>query len=154
MNWMTCRKCRKSFAHILQGKTAAEYHAEQIMRCRYCSDKTGPLMIPATLLKRYEHPVIKAVWDEASRALRQAEEIVVVGYSLPPTDFKARWLFMTASVERRVALRCLIIVDTNPEPLINKFHLAFHAGDDVTRTVIGGIKKASECASRRHTPNY
>ena len=94
MNWMTCRTCRRSFAYILAGKTAARYHAGDCVPCRYCGRPTEPLLIPPTLMKNYKHPVIKAVWDEAACVLRQATEIVIVGYSLPPTDFKAKWLFM------------------------------------------------------------
>jgi NAD-dependent SIR2 family protein deacetylase len=140
MNWMTCRKCRRSFAHVLVGKTAAICHAGQDVPCRHCNRSTEPLMIPPTLIKNYKHPVIKVVWAEAARVLRLAEEIVVVGYSLPPTDFKARWLFMEASANRAAPLRSLTIADQDPSPLKQKFQLAFHADETVTRAIKGGIR--------------
>lgn len=145
MNWMTCRECHKNFAHILTGKTGAEYHAGKEFPCRYCGTPTEPLMIPPTLLKNYRHPVIKAVWKEARRVLRQADEVIVVGYSLPVTDFKAKWLFMEASASRRGNLRGLTIVDHVQNPkrqkeLKEKFRRAFHADEAVTRIVTGGIQ--------------
>jgi NAD-dependent SIR2 family protein deacetylase len=140
MNWMSCQKCHRSFAHILGGKTAARYHAGQEVRCQHCSGLTEPLIIPPTLMKNYQHPVIRAVWVEAARVLCQAEEIVIVGYSLPPTDFKARWLFMEASAKRSAQLRSLIIVDKKPKPLKPKFQQVFHVGNEMVRTVTGGIK--------------
>lgn len=140
MNWMTCRGCKKSYAYVLQGKTAAAYHAGQDVNCRACGKPTEPLMIPPTLMKSYTHPVIKAVWEEAARILRRADEIVIVGYSLPPTDFKAKWLFMETSADRGHALRSLTIVDQKPEPLKEKFRQAFHADERLTHVITDGIK--------------
>jgi NAD-dependent SIR2 family protein deacetylase len=143
MNWMTCRRCRKSFAHILQGKTAAQYHAGEKVRCQRCNATTEPLMIPPTLLKNYDHPVIKAVWEEAGRVLRQADEITVIGYSLPPTDFKAKWLFMESSACRPEPLRRLRVFDTKPESVKERLERAFHADDTTTETITGGIEEAA-----------
>ena len=138
LNWMTCHKCRKSFAHILEGKIAAQYHAGQSVPCRHCNSATDPLIIPPTLLKNYKHPVIKAVWNEAARVLRHADEITVVGYSLPLTDFKAKWLFMEASANRAVPLRNLTVVDLCADGLKDKYQRVFCLPE--VRTVTGGIR--------------
>ena len=145
MNWMTCPRCRKSFAHILQGKPAASYHAGQDVNCRYCNGPTEPLMIPPTLLKNYRHPVIKAVWDEAGRALQQADEITIIGYSLPLTDFKAKWLFMRTSAARKTQLRRLTIIDKEPEPVVRRrLQSAFHTDDGLVQAIEGSIKDLPE----------
>ena len=143
LNWMTCRRCRKSFAHILVGKTAAHHYAGQVFKCRHCDGTTEPLMIPPTLMKNYNHPVIKAVWEEAGRVLRQAEHVVIVGYSLPPTDFKAKWLFMEASANCSSSLQSLTIIDIDRKPklLKQKFQQVFHADDSITKITKGGIQK-------------
>lgn len=47
-----------------------------------------PLVVPPTSFKLYEEfaHVIDPLWSYASQGLAQADKIVIVGYSIPPTD--------------------------------------------------------------------
>ena len=56
-----------------------------------------PLIVPPTWDKTRYHKQLAPVWRQASRQLEQAENIFVVGYSLPETDNFFRYLFALAS---------------------------------------------------------
>lgn len=144
LNWMTCRKCHTSFVHILSGKTSAQHYDGHPISCRYCSGLTEPLMVPPTLLKNYNDPVLKATWKEARRVLRLADQLVIVGYSLPVTDFKAKWLLMEASANKEPAWRAVTIVDENPtQCLEDRYRDVLRVRAPILRSVRGGIKDVS-----------
>ncbi len=65
---------------------------------RACEGDTSPenrstriekLIVPPTAVKTWR-PEIKALWDHAGSALGACEEIFVIGYSFPDTDFHVR----------------------------------------------------------------
>jgi hypothetical protein len=62
--------------------------------------KTGkrykPLIIPPHYMKRFDGPGFKNLWQTCVSELSTADEIVFVGYSLPPSDFHARFMLRCA----------------------------------------------------------
>ena len=58
--------------------------------CSECHSRTQRLMVPPVLNKQYQDlPLMRSIWNTAEVELQEADEIVVWGYSLPPTDFRA-----------------------------------------------------------------
>ena len=55
-------------------------------------------MIAPTLFKLYEEfaHVLDPLWRNAEQAIRETDELVIIGYSLPPTDSRAATLFRAA----------------------------------------------------------
>jgi hypothetical protein len=51
------------------------------------------LLVPPIQTKNYADPAINYLWFEALRILQDVDEIIVIGYSLPPTDFASEVLF-------------------------------------------------------------
>jgi hypothetical protein len=74
-------------------------------------------IVPPTLRKQLsgesENEPLRDVWTLADQSLRQAEQIAVIGYSLPPTDFHAEWL-LRASVQKNKHDKIDLIV-VNPD---------------------------------------
>lgn len=61
----------------------------------------GPaFLVPPTWSKANHHSRIRQVWEGAARALRDADNIVIVGYSLPPSDEFFRYLFALGTLGR------------------------------------------------------
>lgn len=60
-----------------------------------------PFMVPPVLAKtdHWDQPILRLVWNKALIALREAREVVFVGYSFPATDFAADVLFREALAE-------------------------------------------------------
>ncbi len=140
MNWTTCDSCSYHEARGLEGKIVAHAFMGTAIQCPRCHEPMDALMIYPTLFKTYDRPLWKQIWERARCVLRSAREIRVVGYSLPPTDFAAKWLFRQTSVERNRPLESLTIVDTshNPTALLDRFADVFH---HPSLHVNGGIAK-------------
>lgn len=78
--------------------------------CSECSSRMKHLIIPPVLNKNYSSfPFIKKLWNIALEEIRSAEELVIWGYQLPPSDFYNRWLFRQTSD----LLRTVSIIDPN-----------------------------------------
>ncbi len=57
-----------------------------------------PFIVPPVLIKSslVREPILRLVWSQAYQALWSADQVFFVGYSLPPTDLAARFLFTEA----------------------------------------------------------
>jgi len=65
--------------------------------CSECHEHNLPLIIPPVLNKVYrQHPVIRRIWNHAADEVKSANELIIWGYSLPPTDFYSKWLLLQA----------------------------------------------------------
>ncbi len=79
--------------------------------CPYCHEELSCMIIPPILNKGYRiYPLVRTLWNLASKEISTAEEIVIWGYSLPPTDFYAKWLLRQA---RQSSFKKLTLI--NPE---------------------------------------
>jgi hypothetical protein len=77
--------------------------------CGHCYEDLSRLIIPPILNKGIrEHPTIRRIWSLARVELMEAEEVIIWGYSLPPTDFYSNWLLRQARTER---LKKLILIN-------------------------------------------
>jgi SIR2-like domain len=57
------------------------------------------LIIPSYLKTLSSEAFLVRIWNQAGRALRSANEIIVIGYSLPLADTAARYLLMSSLLE-------------------------------------------------------
>jgi len=67
-------------------------------------------LLQPSFLKTYDDPIFVWLWKAAAEALRKADEIVVIGYSLPKADSAALTLFLTNSDRAKVR-----IVNSDPD---------------------------------------
>jgi hypothetical protein len=68
------------------------------------------LLVEPTARKSYRSAWLALQWWRALNTLRAAEEVVVMGYSLPPTDFRPRILLQLAALDR-LSLPRVYLVD-------------------------------------------
>jgi hypothetical protein len=69
------------------------------------------MIIPPVLKKEYrQYPLIRRIWNIASKEIESADEIIIWGYSLPPTDFLVFGLLRQA---RDKSLKRLILINPN-----------------------------------------
>jgi hypothetical protein len=57
-----------------------------------------PVIVPPTWNKTQYHKEIGGVWTEAAKHLSEAENIFIIGYSLPDTDQFFRYLYSLGTV--------------------------------------------------------
>lgn len=95
-----CRAYRKVFP---------VFNPDHDQHCSECHEQLDCLIIPPVLNKGYRnYPLIRVLWNLAAKEISIANEIVVWGYSLPPTDFYTSWLLRQA---RKAPLERLIIIN-------------------------------------------
>jgi NAD-dependent SIR2 family protein deacetylase len=61
-------------------------------RCIECDSGLKSVMITPTHLKDYRNPHISNVWYNAERALKKANKVFIIGYSLPEDDVEVIYL--------------------------------------------------------------
>jgi hypothetical protein len=71
-----------------------------------------PLLITPTYLKSYGRPQVSLIWQRAERALRDAQRVVFIGYSLPDADFHIKYLLQKALY--RMPSPQIVVVDYKP----------------------------------------
>lgn len=71
-----------------------------------------PMIVPPAAVKSpyYNNSILRALWKSAADALRNADEVILMGFSLPPTDMLVSSMLCT-----NVSLHCTI-TPVNPYP--------------------------------------
>ena len=78
------------------------------------------LLIELTARKAYSSTWIIQQWQHALDVLRSVDEIVIIGYSLPDTDFRPRILLQLAGLYRE-KLPLIKIIDPDANRLIDHY---------------------------------
>jgi hypothetical protein len=115
LNWDIDLKLRLFYDNqrpIFPGYLADEKSPSPIYQGKHCG-----LWIMPSFIKQFTVPEILNVWQQALNALRAAEEIIVIGYSLPKEDSAACLLLRAADSSRKR----LSIVDPNSAALKAKY---------------------------------
>lgn len=74
-----------------------------------------PLIVPPIYEKSRRYgSVLKPVWQTARLALREAEELIIFGYSFPDADFASKALIRQA-LHHNEQIRTVHVIDINPE---------------------------------------
>jgi SIR2-like protein len=87
-------------------------HLKQRPYTRQAGDMQFTILPPESQ-KAYDKGIFSELWRAAGRAIHRAKHIVVVGYSLPPTDLHSTALLRTSV--RNEGLRSLVIVNPDRE---------------------------------------
>ncbi|MFZ1122029.1 MAG: SIR2 family protein [Candidatus Binataceae bacterium] len=85
-------------------------------------ENLNPMLLPPTWQKVFR-PQLSEVWDMAVRELRDATRIIILGYSMPPTDLHFKYL-LAAGLEANNSIRQIWTVNLDgnlPERFSNVF---------------------------------
>lgn len=118
-NWYQCtnRLCRE--AATLTFFETTSLALERLMGigeviCQACGSEMNPLLIPPLLRKPIHNaPTIRSIWGIAKRRLKVADNVVVIGFSLPPTDFYANWLLRSVQASPHLQPRVFVVNPMN-----------------------------------------
>jgi hypothetical protein len=67
-----------------------------------------PTLITPVLYKRYDQPPFDTIWSMAREVLSACSEVVVIGYSFPPTDFAIRRLLLEAFQDHQLSMLAVV----------------------------------------------
>lgn len=130
LNWALCPACdqietvREQVAHLLPGENG--------MTCSRCGNRRlAGVIISPTLMKRYSPPKLARVFERAQQAVREADRLLFVGYSMPPADVAIHHLIRRGLLTRRKeeAPAVKVINHRPSEALVDRFRRLF--GPDV-----------------------
>lgn len=120
LNWRICnnKKCKnynktKLVYPIIRNNAIIDNY-----KCPTCSKETKPAIIPPSSNKFInKNEFIHKLWLLARETLIKTDRLVFIGYSFPPNDYMAEWLFkhiyLTEDYENKNTLPEIVIV--NPE---------------------------------------
>lgn len=127
-NWLACRDCGNFY--ILENSTyeinGFDYERCRQLTCEPPGHQLERMIIPPTLKKDVHGKIMQQIWQKAFDALCAARRIVIIGYSLPPTDFFVkRLLYRSLAFNRNIEE--IEIVDhhngKDPNNLLERFKL-------------------------------
>jgi len=103
LNWAQCVKCGKVLSAdltkpLLIPRSNNPYIAliDESLYCKKCRRNTKlarPLIVPPSWQKNSYYQKIRPVWTSAAKLLSEAENIFVIGFSLPETDSFFKYLY-------------------------------------------------------------
>jgi len=101
IDWFQCpnRDCRDfGVLHIAKDPSDTFY-------CEKCNEKLENVLIPPLLNKNYSlYPSIRKIWNLAFAHIKEVSELIIWGYSFPPTDFYSKWLLKNATNVKTVSI--------------------------------------------------
>lgn len=130
LNWTHCHTCQKIVAWELRDYfgvfswrnpyDARELNlnlSQHLSKFSHCNNgmksNAIPYLVPPTWNKSEHHHSIENVWQTAAKELSEAENIFVIGYSLPETDSFFQYLF-SLGVTSKTLIRKFWVIDPNP----------------------------------------
>lgn len=132
LNWIRCSICGSNL--LLRKGKVGEWITTIPNKCPKCHSEEEymqRLIVPPFQTKNYTDPAIGYLWFEAVKALRKIQEIVIIGYSLPLTDFASEALFRVGINRiRRKRLRVTIVNPNDAVP--SRFSEIFNPKEIVT----------------------
>lgn len=123
LNWIRCKICDSML--LLRNKKVGTWYTTAPTKCPKCGGRTDfqflpetmqRIIVPPLLAKDYTEPAINYLWFEAAKAFNNINEIIVIGYSFPPTDFASESLLMSGLGYRRKNIQVTVV---NPDPFVN-----------------------------------
>jgi hypothetical protein len=91
----------------------------------------GPFIVPPAAAKSsfYSNPVTRELWRSAAEALRAADRVALIGYSMPPTDLVTSGMLIDALGGRDVPVD---VVNPDPDSLVSRLVAFGVAAGDIT----------------------
>lgn len=124
LNWVHCKACDRvgetkgDVAHLLPGGRP--------LTCLHCgSSRLDGLLVSPTMLKQTLPFPLQSAWERAFQALRLADRLVFVGYSLPAADVAVLHLLQRALLTRCGQARPAIEVINHSDRIVSHFRRLF-----------------------------
>jgi len=116
LNWLYCTACDDlHVTYASEGATRLVDEPDAAI-CPACDTPRTPMIIPPSYSKDMSNMYLAVVWNQAFRALRDADRIVFCGYSFPDADIHVKYLVKRAQLNRNREVQPLGVVLVNHYP--------------------------------------
>jgi hypothetical protein len=126
LNWRKCKECSSimswpitsiplNWIALRSQRDITLPIAFSPSKLRHCEKEVDdvPVIVPPTWNKTEYHRMLSRVWGRAARELQDAEDIYVMGYSLPASDAFFRYLYALGTVGEKPLRRFWVFDPTN-----------------------------------------
>jgi NAD-dependent SIR2 family protein deacetylase len=132
LNWGRCGKCDRispwqlkeffsthAWAPLEKSRTHRTLEISNFLvqnSCSVCGTPLAenPVIVPPTWNKGNSHIGLSSVWQAAAKHLAEAENVCIIGYSLPNTDEFFRYFYALSTVGDTI-FNTFVVVDKNRE---------------------------------------
>lgn len=97
-------------------------------KCTSCEQTLEPLIIPPTWSKNLNGTPLGRVWEEAVKAIENAFQLIVIGYSLPSTDTFFHYLITLGLASSQNLRRVVVINNDDSDEFKFRYKKVFSAG--------------------------
>ncbi len=112
INWLLCPTCNRTYLYLGRDAVAGIFSPKGEY-CPHDGTYLAGILIPPTYLKEYRNHMLDMVWLEAEAALRCAQRVVFIGYSLPEADMNVLFMLKRGLLNNHNDQVDLVVV--NPE---------------------------------------
>jgi hypothetical protein len=144
LNWLRCDVCDNvylnplgaiAYLSFLLGDDAvgrpqeqpwlADLRASGADQCHCRYRPLRHMIVAPSFVREVRDPILLEIWHNALEALRQADEWIIVGYSLPPEDVAIRSMFLRAYRGRDTQShpRVVVVQKEEKEPECTRYRL-------------------------------
>lgn len=110
LNWMHCPLCQAVDVFVGQKSIGFIFDERNPQRsCTHCQVRYEPIIITPTFLKSYRNSFITQIWQTTEAAIREASEVVFIGYSMPDADIILRTMSARALFQNRQAWQITLV---------------------------------------------
>jgi hypothetical protein len=134
LNWLHCSFCDTNF--LDRSEKISPQYATLPHRCPYCGESNvyfQRVIVPPLLAKNYSLSPLKYLWSRVNRYVAKAREIVIIGYSFPPTDFATEALLRDSFPWEFQRQTRFVIVNTQKE-VFDRFKKTFNSSEVIWKS--------------------
>lgn len=123
LNWCWCPECGEIKRSLLpKPYKVSEFAAQRFVpldlgTCNKCTNHFEPFIVPPTYDKAEHHNTLQGIWQAAAASLSEAEDLYVIGYSLPDSDLFFRYLFALGTIGAAPFRRIWVF---DPDPAVKE----------------------------------
>lgn len=116
MNWLHCINCNSYL--LMRSEKIGPWDVSLPKYCPNCEEPNcyERVIVPPLLTKNYSAQPIDYLWRQANKYVSRVREIVILGYSFPPTDFAAETLLRSSLLYNLQNETHFTVV--NPDPVV------------------------------------
>lgn len=101
-NWLYCPTCNliEDFGlfhvSLIPHEQTPYEEVDADLPCKYDQTLREPVIVPPSLIKKYENPHLERIWQRMAEELKKAKKIVFIGYSFRGADIHIKYLMKQA----------------------------------------------------------
>jgi NAD-dependent SIR2 family protein deacetylase len=100
LNWLACHRCGNIYVNFARTVVDLADGSDDWSTCHCAFKPLRAVLVAPSFVRRYRDRNLLSVWRSAWEMLRLADDMVFIGYSLPPEDVGIRSLLMRAMFAR------------------------------------------------------